>query len=133
MKILTVLMTLLTSASAFAGLSLPDQEALLNKISKEIRREMYISGYSDITSSVAGLDASEFAKYIRNNQNRAEQKLDDREIADINACFTAANCEVYVISISSEFQAGTGSENKWILLNTETGAYQKIEQLVYSE
>lgn len=133
MKFVALILTVFTSVSAFAGLSLPEQEALLNKIAKEIRRELYINGYSNVSSQVAGLDASEFAKYIANNQARAEQKLDDQEIAQINACFKAANCEVYVIAVSSEFQAGTGMENNWILLNTDSAKYEKINQLVYSE
>lgn len=103
----------------------------IEKIAKDIRREYYIKRHVNVESIITFWTSNKFSEYIKSNE--FEEPLELEEINEIDDCFKTRICQVYLISITSDYMGGSGVDHNWVLFNTKTKNYKTIFQTVYSE
>lgn len=131
--LLTIAFVLGFSNHALAQLNEQEQLALVEKVAKDDRREMWSSGYEEVSSQVEKPTKLQIDEFIAGNKDLANP-LDTDEIASIYSCFhTPSECQVYTIDLYSEMYGGSGSSRRWVLLNPESGKYETILHSVYEE
>lgn len=108
--------------------------ARVEKIAKEMRRELWIANHSDVSSTVTKVDKTTLGEYVRSDVNETyENPLSRDEISSLYSCYHRTNCSLYLIQVSSEYYSGYGSESSFILMNPETLGYEEIRHVTYSE
>lgn len=134
MRVLTILMLFCVSAVAGDFMSEQEQIDYVEKAAKEMRREMWINGYEDVSSSFHK-PAKEFIdNYVATETMQSyENALDQDEISAIYSCFHRKNCSVFFIGIGSSYYSGYGEEGVFLLLNIETRRAETIRHVIYAE
>ncbi len=133
MKLISCVLMLGFSFSAFAQLSVSEQTALVEGIAKNDRRKMWQQGMTSVTSLVSRASKRELDEIIRVNKDNA-QPLSKDEIGSIYSCHNRpAACVVYVIHYAGEMYGDWGTTRRWVLLSPTTGKYRSLFKEVYSE
>lgn len=131
---LAILPNMLFAQMSEEFMTAAEQKAYVDKEAKEIRRQYYIAGHQYVNSSQHYQKKSDLDYYVkRETQSRYEEALDSEQISDLYRCYYSKTCEVYLVSLSSDFHGGYGQESHFILLNTKKGNHQEISHTVYSE
>lgn len=134
MKVL-MLALVLTGFQSFAAtkLTLSQQKEVVEKLAKQERRELWVSGHVDVSSSVTHVTAKELEKLLKEDSD-SEQPLNSDEVHQIRKCSKSTNmCSVFTIDVSGSYMSGYGHIRFWILLNPDSGHYSKISQSIYTE
>lgn len=121
------------SNHAIAQLTDLEQIAMVEKIAKDDRREMWIGGYEEVSSQVEKPTKTKVDEFIAGNKDLANPLAAD-EITSIYRCFDTPNeCQVFTIDLYSEMYGGYGTSRRWVLLNPVSGRYETILHSVYEE
>lgn len=113
-------------------MSLNEQNEKIEEVAKSLRREHWINGYEDVESSEEYVTESWLNDYVRRD-HLFEMNLYDDEVEELYECISKNNCELYYVSVSSDYMGGYGVEGNFILLYTQTKKYYKISHVVYAE
>lgn len=113
-------------------MSISEQEDLIVNIAKKLRRDHWVRGYEDVTSSDTFVSREWLDNYF-SQPDMFTNFLNGDEIAEVEKCYGKENCELYYISVSSSYMGGYGIEGSFILLFTETGEHLEISHTVYAE
>jgi hypothetical protein len=133
MKLLSSVLMLGLSLSAFAQLSVREQTALVEGIAKNERREMWRLGMTNVSSLVTRPTKTQIDELIRDNGTMSDL-LNRDEIASIYSCHhRPATCVVFTIDLGGEMYGGAGATRHCVLLSPATGRYRSIVKEVYSE
>ena len=129
MKWLLLALTTLATFTVHAN----DHQERLEKIAKEIRRDLYIQGHDNVGTHIQSVDQAFLDEYVSDESiNRFEYPLDDDQVESLYTCHKAVNCTLYLINSSSEYYSGYGVEANFVLLY-ESGKHYVISHTVYSE
>lgn len=120
------------SSLAYANMTPEEQILELENISKNIRRDYWISGHESVGSNFEYLSKGTLDDYIQMNNND-ENPLDSEEIANLYKCFHGKTCELYLVYVSAEYMGGTGINHHYILLYPKSGKHHEISHNVYAE
>ena len=134
LSICTILV-ILASASAYAGeiMSLAQQQKTVNEIAQEVSQELSDIGHDCITSSFELYGQKEFSKFFTTENQYSEEQLSLKQTLQIKQCLQSSICELYRISISSEFQSGYGIDAHWVLIYTDSQFTKVISKNLYNE
>lgn len=113
-------------------MTLEAQEKYVENAAKEIRRDLWIRGYEDVSSQVTFMNKERINDYVKKG-NSYEQDLNRDEISELYRCEHKESCEVYLVSVSSSYYSGYGIESHFVLLNTAEQTSTQISHVVYAE
>jgi len=136
---LTILLLLSMTSIASAGpselfMSKKDQLAIIKEEAKELRRELWVSGHTNVDSYSEYMTKEMLDTYMkRDYYQNFEDMLGSDQISDVYKCFYSKSCEVYKIIRSGEMFGGYGSEAFFVMLYTKSGKIRTHGHLIYSE
>ncbi len=113
-------------------MSIEEQEQRVSDIAKQLRRDHWVRGYEDVSSSETFVNRVWLDNYM-SQPNMYETFFEDEEITSIEKCFESLECELYYVSVASSYMSGYGIEGTFILLYTKSGRHFKISHTVYAE
>lgn len=135
MKLLFILLiTITTQASLLASMTPSSELKYVQKLAKEVRRDLWIAGHQYVDSTVTKFTKVKLDSYVKQeNNSRFESPLAADEIGELYRCFYKSICSLYLISANSSYYSGYGVDAHFVLLNTEEGNHLTISHAVYSE
>ncbi len=131
----SLLLSVLTYAADIPSenfMTLAEQETTISNIAKQMRRDHWVRGYEEVTSSDTFVTRVWLDNYL-SQPGMFATFFDESEIEEIEKCYRKENCELYYVSVASTYMGGYGIEGSFILLFTETGKHFKIGHTVYAE
>lgn len=123
MKIL-LLFTL--SFSVFAATTI-DQE--IEKIAKNIRQQYHSLGHEDVSTDIKNLDVKELNLHIEDYSDVFPFHQEE----ELQNCLMNEKCELYLISVSSEYYGGYGVTAVLVMLNVNSFNFKSAQHLMYAE
>lgn len=139
MKVILGLLLLASSVVSFAGdtpreefMSTEAQGEYVDKVAKEIRRNLWRTGYLEVNSNEYFVTKTMLDAHVKQD-NQYENYLDSDEIAELYKCYYRSYCELYLVRVSSNFWGGWGEEAHFVALNTEKKKHEVYSHVVYSE
>ena len=136
MKSLIIAMVLLSSfvTNAATKMTTEQREAYIEKIAKELRRDLWIANHEDVSSDVSYPSLEDLNEYHSDEQSsRYENPLNSEEVSSIYNCYYSRTCRVYFISVSSSYYSGYGQDGHFILLDIFKKSHDIISHNIYSE
>ena len=134
MKLISLLLLITFSASSIASaLSEEEKVSIIENVAKSERRNLWVQGHEHVDSGIELMSTDSLTEYFSNNGNY-ENTLDSDEEVDLYKCLTRKSCELYLISLTSEYYSGYGVDSVFVQLNIYSGHYNnEIRHNVYSE
>lgn len=141
MKLFVLMIALVSFNNTFATrntnfnlMSKAEQMEYIDDVAKDLRRDRWQSGYEDVTSAQSLVTKEWLDDYVKDSNNRRyENPLDSDEISELYKCFYGRTCQLYYVSIGSEYYGGYGQEGAFVLLYTDSKKIWTIEHVVYAE
>lgn len=111
------------------------QDVRMQEIAKKIRRQYYVEGYEDVSSSIEKMTAQKLQAHLNPVDGiRYESELDESEIAELYTCLEAhKSCALYLITVGSSFYSGYGIDAHFIMLNLNNSRYEEVRHTIYAE
>ncbi|GEM_PF-5060184 len=134
MKILAaLLMTLTFNTYAQTHLSKQDQKNVVESFAKEIRRELWVGHYENVTTHVKAMDTKLLSESLKGNSD-FESPLDIQTIKRLSDCVSdQKECSLFLIHLGSSIYGGDGYVYIWVLMNPENAGFETIKHSVYEE
>lgn len=132
MKFVTVILaTILSFSSIAAELTTQQQHELIEQVAKNKRRNFWRDGYENVSSKIERISTKAFETYTaREFESNLKADAEQR----IKECLVLKICEVFLITISSEYYSGYGVEGHFVLLDTASAKYDaSISHSIYAE
>lgn len=134
MKISALILISLFAQLALANLtSKASQQIWMDNHAKQLRRQLYIDGYSDVNSSKPEyVTKQKLDEYYKNNSTYANP-LDKAQYSQLYSCLYSRTCALWHFEMSSKMYGGDGHSGHFVLLNITNGRYQRIDHSIYEE
>jgi hypothetical protein len=139
MRILVLGFFIVFSLSSLAGespreefMSKLEQANFIDDVAKEIRRDLWINGYEDVSSNQYFVTKSLLDNHVKKDR-QYESHLDSDEVSELYKCYYRTYCELYLVRVSSNYWGGYGEEAHFIALNTERKKYETFSHVIYAE
>jgi hypothetical protein len=118
---------------AQSQLTLKQQTEIVENIAKIERRELWISGNREVSSSVTKMSAKAVRLAIKDDYDSVEP-LNKLQVEEIYDCQKSSQfCSVYIIDISATKSSGLKKARVWVMLNILDGKYESLSQILYLE
>jgi hypothetical protein len=134
MKFMTLITLSLFTQIALANLSsLASQQKMMENHAKQLRRQLYIDGYSDVhTSKPESMTAQKLNKIYKDNSTFASP-LNKAQFSQLYSCLNSHICALWYFEMSSSMYGGSGHSGHFVLLNITNGRLSEIDYSIYEE
>jgi len=112
-------------------MSKKEQTKKLEEISKDIRREYWVRGYEDVSSSFEFVTKEVLDSNYDNE--RVENPLDSEEFSQLYKCYHSKSCELYLAHVGASMWGGEGYSHHYILLYPKSKKHHEISHTVSAE
>lgn len=113
-------------------MSLKEQGDFINEISKNIRKEYWVSGHQDVSSGVEFVTKKLLDDHVK-KENRYESSLDSAQVSELYRCYYKGTCELYVVYVSGSYWGGYGESAHFVMIYTNTRKYFEMSHIIYAE
>lgn len=122
------------SVFANESLLLREQKVIVEKIAKEVRKELWEKGHDEVQSEVSVLSKVILDKLVEEGKTTYDQ-LNKDDIRSFYKCVNSPkSCTLFSIDITSDYMSGYGHDRHWVLLDPTSGLVSYyVKQSVYSE
>lgn len=131
--ILVSLLLTITVLNASDYLTIKEEKVIIEKFAKSQRRDLWQSGYENVSSSFEKFSKKSFEKFIKKDSISYQQYMSNSEILDAEDCIKSRTCSLYIVEVSSERYGGWGFEYIIVSLNRNTKKLSSERYLGYSE
>jgi hypothetical protein len=123
-----LLLCLLLSAPAFAGLNKTQQVEKIEALAKEQRRYLWSQGATEVTSEVESNRRS-----VEKWMNEHRDSLKPKQKVMISQCSISDACEIFTIDLYYKVGGAWSWDRRWVLLNPNDGTYKTFLHVVEAE
>ncbi|WP_127716321.1 hypothetical protein [Halobacteriovorax sp. HLS] len=133
MKFLILLILTINTNILASDLTQSDQIEIIESLAKSERRSLWVQGHENVVSSIEHVTKTSLVEYLSQSKYY-ESNLEFDEEDKLFGCLKRKSCELYLISLSSEYYSGYGVDSVFVQLNVNTGNYDnRIRHNIYSE
>ncbi len=116
-------------------MSVEDQTAYMEELSKDMRRDLWKNGYEEVSSVTEFMTKTLLDDYVSgfNEPGFYTESLNKNEVSSLYRCMYSKSCELYLVVTFSQYQGGEGEVSNFILLYTKSKKHFKISHTSYAE